>query len=118
MYIEKLLNYLPGIGKKTEKNLRDHGINCWSDLLKEQHIPYLNTKKLEQIRLIVRDYQSKLQIEPVSFIESTFKQKDKFVLFGDFRDSVAYFDIETTGLTPRFDHTTTIALWKIGRAHV
>ena len=106
-----LLNYLPGIGKKTEKNLRDHGINTWSDLLSHEQISYLNASKIQQIKSIAREYLIKLQSEPVQFIESTFKQKDKFVLFGDFKDSVAYFDIETTGPSPATDHITTIAIW-------
>ncbi len=111
MYIENLLSYLPGIGKKTEKNLRDHGITSWSDLLMHDKIPYLNSSKHQKIKSIIQEYQAKLRNEPAKFIESTFKQKDKFVIFGDFKDSVAYFDIETTGLTPGADHTTTIAIW-------
>jgi uncharacterized protein YprB with RNaseH-like and TPR domain len=111
MYIEHLLSYLPGIGKKTEKNLREHGIKSWADLLTNNHIPYLNSAKHQQIKAIIQEFHAKLKTEPVKFIESTFKQKDKFVIFGDFKDSVAYFDIETTGLTPGLDHTTTIAIW-------
>jgi len=111
MHLENLLSYLPGIGKKTEKNLRDHGINTWNDILSLPSTPYLNQKRLDSLKEVIRDYKKQLSKDPVNFIEKTFKQKDKFVLFDDFKDSVAYFDIETTGLSPFSSYTTTVAVW-------
>ena len=113
MHLENLLSYLPGIGKKTEKNLRDHGINTWKDILALPSTPYLSQKRLDSLKEVIRDYNKQLSKDPVNFIERTFKQKDKFVLFDDFKDSVAYFDIETTGLSHFFIHHYSCGLGRI-----
>ena len=92
--------HLPRVSLSKEQALWDQGVHSWSDY-----------------RALVKDpraldaSQSYLESREPGYFAATMKSDQHWRLFGDFRDDVAYVDIETTGLRKGVDRITTIALY-------
>jgi uncharacterized protein YprB with RNaseH-like and TPR domain len=102
--------HIPGIGEKTEHYLWEKGITEWDSLSAIDNI------QLEKkYRLALQEYipQSKKAYaeRDISFFKTYMPSKELWRVFPDFRDTVAYLDIETTGLEAQIDYVTTITLY-------
>lgn len=101
---------VPSIGVKTENRIWQSGIRCCDDFLKAPP-DFLSRSKVSLICDHIRISKEKIaSIEPEYFY-SNLASSDHWRIFREFRDSVAYFDIETTGLGGPGDIITTIALY-------
>ena len=101
--------HLPGVGAISEKNLWAAGIHSWECL--ENDCERIPQKRLDRLRSLLSDsYEEMKALNPHYFYECL-PSHQHWRLFPDFQDSIAYLDIETTGLDPRLDHITTIAFY-------
>ncbi len=101
--------HVPGIGAKTEEKIWDSGVLAWSDF-KE---PYPSGFPQNKIRILENHLcQSIEQIDSNNpgYFTKRLPADQVWRLFPDFRDRVAYIDIETTGLEYE-NMITTIALY-------
>ncbi len=102
--------HLPGIGLKTEKRLWEQGISDWQAFL--DHGPFLLPRGfVERFDHQIHISYQELQSGNTDFFVRSLPKSEYWRLFGNFRHSVAYIDIETTGCGPENDHITTIALY-------
>lgn len=94
------LCHIPRISLAKERSLWEQGIHTWESY--RAHVK--NPDFLDDCEQNLR------QGNPIFFADKL-KSDQHWRLYGDFRESVAYIDIETTGLDRYRDHITTIALY-------
>lgn len=92
--------HIPRVSPRKEQTLWDQGIHTWSDYRGVAKHPALLDESAEHLAL--RD---------AGYFWSRLQSHQHWRLFGDFRCSAAYVDIETTGLNKTYDEITTIALY-------
>lgn len=102
--------HIPGIGETTERKLWQAGITTWDDF-REPYPEFLTGQK---IRCII-DHLARSRAQAGQSTAREFLRQlpaaQRWRIFPHYRDSVAYLDIETTGLS-RSDHCiTTISLY-------
>lgn len=77
----------------------------------DQAASTLGARQNERLNSHLEESQRQLTDGNASFFSRTMPASEHWRLYPDFRDSVAYVDIETTGLGGAGDHITTIALY-------
>lgn len=92
--------HIPRISLAKEKSLWDKGVLTWDDY----RVAFPKTAHID-------DSEKHLQKKNPHYFSDGLKSDQHWRLFPDFRDSVAYVDIETTGLDKSYDEITTIALY-------
>lgn len=110
---EMLINtfcHIPGIGTKTERKLWDSGIHNWDMFHGETKIP-LSKKRVASILPLLEESAEHLSNRNPFFFGQHLPVNQYWRLFPDFRDTIAYVDIETTGLEGWCNKITTIALY-------
>ncbi len=102
--------HLPGVSARSERFLWDSGICSWEELL--QHAaPPLSPARLGSARELLPQAQSRLAGGDPRWFTDRLSSKEHWRIFPEFRDRIAYLDIETTGLDREHDRITTIALY-------
>ncbi|MBI4553643.1 MAG: ribonuclease H-like domain-containing protein [Candidatus Latescibacteria bacterium] len=102
--------HLPGIHLRTERHLWQSGIDSWDAFL-EYGAERLSARRAQTLRpLIEQSLQHLADANPCFFAE-WLPSDQLWRLFADFRDHIAYVDIETTGMGSWEDYITTIALY-------
>ena len=102
--------HVPGIGPKTERHLWSSGFPSW-DTVDGGESPPLSQSKAEVLRRHIRESIHHLGRGVPDYFYERLPSDQQWRLFSDFRDSVAYLDIETTGLGSADDHITTIVVY-------
>jgi len=101
--------HVPGVGIKAEERLWASGVVSWDAL--GGAVEGVTARKREQLTRHVEESRRQLAERNPLFFAETMPAAEHWRLFPEFRDSVAYVDIETTGLGGYGDHITTIALY-------
>jgi uncharacterized protein YprB with RNaseH-like and TPR domain len=101
--------HVPGIGARSEEGLWSSGIHTWHTFLDANQIP-LSPKKVQSIAEHIDLSILHLEKTDPGYFVSRLPSSEHWRLFPEFRRSIAYLDIETTGLGGPGDHITTIAL--------
>jgi uncharacterized protein YprB with RNaseH-like and TPR domain len=101
--------HVPGIGLKAEERLWASGVTSWDAV--EQAAAAVSAARRERLTRHLEESQRQLADRNVGFFAGTLPASEHWRLFPDFQHSVAYLDIETTGLGGPGDHITTIALY-------
>jgi uncharacterized protein YprB with RNaseH-like and TPR domain len=102
--------HIGGIGIGTEQKLWNAGIRSWDMFHGQAQIPLSRRKVALTIPLLKESAEHLHNRNPLFFSQSL-PVNLQWRLFPHFRDEVAYFDIETTGLDCGGDEITTIALY-------
>ncbi len=105
--LKNTFNHIRGIGITTERRLWDAGILSWEDLLDNQPV-ILSRKKRETLAAAIQESVQHLEARNPHYFGQRLPSNQCWRLFKDFRDRIAYLDIETTGLEGEI---TTIALY-------
>ena len=101
--------HIPGISISTEQRLWSSGIHSWEALSRTDR-PQVSRRAAASLMLhIGKSFESLEKSDPNYFAE-LLPSNQHWRLFPDFRHSMAYLDIETTGLAYE-DAITTIALY-------
>jgi uncharacterized protein YprB with RNaseH-like and TPR domain len=100
---------VPGVGIKAEQELWAAGVVSWDSLAGADDA--LPPRRREQILRHVEESHRQLAGNNPAFFAATLPSGEHWRLYPEFRSSVAYLDIETTGLGGGGDHITTIALY-------
>lgn len=101
--------HVPGIGLKAEERLWASGAVSWDAV--EPAAAALGARRRERLVQHLEESQRHLAGRNSTFFAGTLPASEHWRLYPEFRDSVAYVDIETTGLGGPGDHITTIALY-------
>lgn len=108
--LENTFCHMPGIGAKTERRLWAAGVRSWHDACEEAP-GFLTPRRAEFVAGHARESIERLAREDARYFHDRLPSAEQWRLFPEFRHSVAYLDIETTGLGPPSDYITTIALY-------
>ena len=101
--------HVPGIGLVKEKRIWDSGIHSWEDLRTTDGYGSLGHRTKHLAQLIDRSFEELEKNNPQFFAE-LLPSNQQWRMFPSFRSSLAYLDIETTGLGFG-ESITTIALY-------
>jgi uncharacterized protein len=101
--------HLPGIGLSTERRLWDFGLQCWEDLISADTVK-LAWKRRGSLADHVKESLERFEKSDPKYFAELLPSDQQWRLFPDFREKVAYLDIETTGLSDE-DQITTIAVY-------
>ncbi|MBW2061720.1 MAG: ribonuclease H-like domain-containing protein [Deltaproteobacteria bacterium] len=102
-------SHIPGIGLKTERQIWSDGLSSWDTFSRVEHIPF-SPGRIKHIKNYLAQSQLHLRNRNPNFFASLLSPGQHWRLFSAFRDSVAYLDIETTGLSD-IHEITTISLY-------
>ena len=102
--------HIPGIGVRSEHRLWQLGLHSWENVL-EKGFPILPPSSRSSLSAFVQESIKELNKGNASFFGERLPSAEHWRLFPEFSHSVAYFDIETTGLRPDLSDITTIALY-------
>lgn len=107
--LQHTFSHIPGIGRAIEKNLWAAGVSTWGDWQTPAPVR-ISAGGSAEASTIIEASRAALNNNDPSFFTSRLAVSDAWRIFSDFRHSVAYLDIETTGLDD-FAEITTIALY-------
>src|ERR1051325_6878781 len=89
--------HIPGCSAAAEKSLWAAGITSWAEMLEAQP-PRLPRRKASAYTFYVEESLEQLAKQNPAYFAERLPSKEHWRLFPEFRHSVAYLDIETTGL--------------------
>jgi hypothetical protein len=102
--------HIPGISVNAEFKLWSAGLCSW-DGLDAAGINAISSRRRGLIQTHLEESHQRLTAGDVSHFADRLASAHQWRLFPEFRASIAYLDIETTGLSPYGSHITTIALY-------
>jgi len=102
--------HIQSIGAITEQRLWESGLRDWDAFTDDISIPLSGKRKYLLQKGIEESRQHLYQNNPVYF-SKCLPANQSWRFFPEFRDSIAYLDIETTGLDRHYHSITTIALY-------
>jgi uncharacterized protein len=102
--------HIPGIGPRSERRLWANGFLLWDDVVRvaAEALPVKNQPFLNRF---VTESIDNLEHGDSQFFARYMPSAEQWRLFADFRHSVAYLDIETTGMAGQGNHITTISMY-------
>ncbi len=108
--LEHSFLHLPGIGETTERKLWDQGVRSWTDL--ENSLgDVFGKKKASAVAIALEESRSAFESGELRYFSERMKGAHMWRLVPECCDSIAYLDIETTGLGfPPMSQSTTIAV--------
>ncbi|MGC8658507.1 MAG: ribonuclease H-like domain-containing protein [Desulfomonilaceae bacterium] len=102
--------HIKGIGPKSEKILWSQGILNWNDVICVDRSDS-EIKNLGTLIKGVRESLDNLERRNPNYFTDSLHSNDVWRIFGQFRDSVAYLDIETNGIAGPGELITTISMY-------
>lgn len=108
--------HIKGIGQKSEKRLWDSGIMEWEDVLKSDGS---HPSGLINASLVAGVKESVMQLERNNgrYFGDLLSATETWRIFTNFRHSVAYLDIETTGMSGGGEKITTVSVYDGSRIY-
>jgi hypothetical protein len=99
--LEQSFVHLQGIGEATERAIWDAGVETWDDFARsDERIPGLGNAKRASAAMGLDESRAALASGDAGYFGSSLKSRDSWRLASDFRDRLAFLDIETTGMGP------------------
>jgi uncharacterized protein YprB with RNaseH-like and TPR domain len=108
--LENTFLHVPGLGIKSEQRIWSSGIHSWDDLLRGD-LKCFSLKRADTLRRSIEDSKEHLSRGNPDYFGNLLPSNQFWRIFPEFRKSVAYLDIETTGLDSWSNEITTIALY-------
>lgn len=108
--LEHTFCHIPTVGLQIERELWACGIRTWTDALAAGRLPLSDARAqlvLEELEHSVENFRA----GRLEYFQHRLATRHHWRLFPHFDGSVAYFDIETTGLGRGNDHITTVVLY-------
>jgi uncharacterized protein len=104
--------HVPGIGLRSEQQLWNLGIRSWDDFGKSARaVLPIGKHRMRMVEEHLEQSITRLQDHDPRFFSTLLPSDQHWRLFPEFRDGLAYLDIETTGMGMLADYITTIALY-------
>ena len=108
--LKQSFSHIQGIGAKTEKSLWDNNINDWDTFLNTKNLP-LSKNKVDFISQEIIKSENCIKNRSPKYFSDGLPSNQHWRLFSNFKNSIAYLDIETTGLYATSAIITTIAIY-------
>ena len=92
--------HLPRVGKVTESEIWDAGIDSWTDFLHAKQLPSRIHGKRRYLRSLIQRSEEHYDLRDAAYFDKVLRPGEQWRLYADFRERAAFVDIETTGLSP------------------
>ena len=102
--------HLPGVGPVYERLLWQSGVLDWEDFLGARSLPSALDGRARQLRGLVRESVTRYERGGASYFQRVMPNDALWRLYADYRDSAAFLDIETTGLSPQHSVLTLVGI--------
>ena len=102
--------HISGLGIKTEQRIWASGIHSWDDLLREG-ITGASPRRRDTLKQWMEESIKQLSVKNPNYFGERLPSNQFWRIFPEFREFIAYLDIETTGLGSWGNKITTIALY-------
>jgi uncharacterized protein YprB with RNaseH-like and TPR domain len=102
--------HVPGIGAVYERQLWSLGVSSWDSVL-NGYSSKLTGRRFSSLSRHIERSICELESQNASFFSKCLPSEEHWRMFPEFRHSVAYLDIETTGLRSGENVITTIAVY-------
>ena len=89
--------HIPGIGLSTERSLWERGLRSWADCLSRRASRVCGYPMAATLRAHARESEVHLRNGNAAYFDRLLPLSESWRMYGDFRDSVAFVDVETTG---------------------
>ncbi len=103
--------HIPGIGNTVEKKIWKSGSHKWEDFLRDRDRIPIPEKKKDVICEGLQESMEKLRKKDSRFFAKTMPGKEHWRAYKQFSGSIAYVDIETTGLSRDSSDITVIGIY-------
>jgi uncharacterized protein len=107
--LQRTFCHLPGIGPKKERSLWERGVGSWEEM--RLHMAEGRGARMLRLASPLEESIREHALGNPGYFAELLVPAEAWRLFGEYRNSVAYVDIETTGCMPGEDHITAIALY-------
>jgi uncharacterized protein YprB with RNaseH-like and TPR domain len=104
--LERTFLHVPGVGVVTEARLWRAGIRKWQDLLDARAQPPIRLRRPIEALRCIEESCACLQRAEYRFFARSLPAREHWRAYPEFRQRIAYLDIETTGLS--LDHAVTV----------
>lgn len=109
--------HLPGINASGEERLWAEGISDWKDLLRRTPVQLdLYRKRGTALQSAVEASEEALANRDIEYFASRLPKREFFRIAASFPERCAFLDIESTGLSPYYDHVTLVG-WSVGSTY-
>lgn len=110
--LEQTFIHIPGIGRRTERELWRSGVRSWDDFNGFFTRPFAISPTLRRrLEAYVPQSIEAVQKRDAAFFARLSSLGEAWRLFPEFADRCVFLDIETTGLSPVFDTVTIVGLF-------
>jgi len=92
---------LDGIGPQRERSLWKRGIDSWKEFLSATRVPGVSDERKSRMDFELIQAHDRLRARDSSYFANRVPRREQWRCLGDFRDSVVFLDIETTGISFR-----------------
>jgi uncharacterized protein YprB with RNaseH-like and TPR domain len=89
--------HMPGVGPSTERSLWEQGLHSWSDCLTRRASRVCGYATAAKLRTYARESDISLRNGNAAYFDRLLPRTESWRMYGDFRDSAAFIDVETTG---------------------
>ncbi|HKM09145.1 MAG TPA: ribonuclease H-like domain-containing protein [Candidatus Methanomethylophilaceae archaeon] len=96
--IRHTFSLAPSVGKKREMDLWESGVRDWEDFLGADRVCAISDARKARCDLAIEHAMDLLKERDADGLNNILPRHDQWRIFGEFRDSAAYLDIETDGL--------------------
>lgn len=103
--------HIPGIGKTIEKRIWESGHCQWDEFLQNLDCVSIPATKKERIEQGISESKEHLEIRDFEYFANCLPGAEHWRAFEHFSDSVAYVDIETTGLSASSSCITVVGIY-------
>lgn len=103
--------HIPKIGKTIEHKIWSSGIRTWSEFIEQQDNIPISAAKKETILAGIDESKERLDSQDFEFFANALPRSEHWRAFRHFSDSIAYVDIETTGLSAERDDLTVVGIY-------
>ena len=102
--------HLPGVGPVTERALWESGVTTWSGFSDAPSLPARIAGCRRLLDDALGECEERLAASDAGYFDRCLPGRERWRLYGDFRESAAFLDIETTGLGPSSSELTLVGI--------
>jgi len=103
--------HIPRIGRTTEHRIWSCGIKTWSEFAEHQDELTISTARKTAILAGIDESMQRIDARDAEFFAKSLPKSDHWRAYSDFKDRIAFVDIETTGLSPHYDRLTVVGIY-------
>ncbi len=89
--------HMPGVGPSTERSLWENGFHSWSDCLSRRASKVCGYNMAASLRASARESEISLNNGNAAYFDRLLPKSEAWRMYGDFRDSAAFVDVESDG---------------------